>query len=149
VVGHAFNHSTWEPKAGRSLSLRVAWATERFLGQPGLHREILSPKQTNKQTNEKKTFISYSVCVCVCVCVFTCVCTCVCMCVVIYICMEARKGRLKFIVLLSCVNLLSIGFTAVYNHTAEAYSFKSCSTSFAKEKKDGVFTPNVLKTLFY
>ena len=31
-----------EAEAGRSLSLRPAWSTERIPGQPGLHRETLS-----------------------------------------------------------------------------------------------------------
>jgi hypothetical protein len=32
-----------EAEAGRSLSLTLAWSTEQVLGQPGLHRETLSP----------------------------------------------------------------------------------------------------------
>jgi hypothetical protein len=36
--------STWEAEAGRSLSWRPAWSTEKVPGQPGLHRETLSPK---------------------------------------------------------------------------------------------------------
>ena len=42
VVAHTFDLSTWEAEAGRSLSLRPAWSTERVPGQPGLHRETLS-----------------------------------------------------------------------------------------------------------
>jgi hypothetical protein len=49
---HAFNPSTWEAEAGRSLGLRPAWTTEWVPEQPGLHKEILSCK-TNKQ-NQKK-----------------------------------------------------------------------------------------------
>jgi hypothetical protein len=49
VVAHSFNHSAWEAEAGRFLSCRPAWSTEGVPGQPGLHREILSRKQTNKQ----------------------------------------------------------------------------------------------------
>jgi hypothetical protein len=49
MVAHAFNPSTWKAEAGGFLSLRPAWSTEQVLGQPGLHRETLSQKQTNKQ----------------------------------------------------------------------------------------------------
>jgi hypothetical protein len=42
VVEPAFNPSTWEADAGRSLSSRSAWSTEWVPGQPGLHRETLS-----------------------------------------------------------------------------------------------------------
>jgi hypothetical protein len=55
VVVHAFNPSTWEAEAGRFLSLRPACSIELVPGQPGLHRETLSLKQTNKQTNKQKT----------------------------------------------------------------------------------------------
>ena len=52
VEAHTFNPSTWEVEAGRSLSLRPAWS----IGQPDLHREILSRKKTktNKHTTNKK-----------------------------------------------------------------------------------------------
>jgi hypothetical protein len=51
VVAHAFNPSTWEAEAeaGRFLSSRPAWSTKWVPGQPGLHRETLSWKQTNKK----------------------------------------------------------------------------------------------------
>jgi hypothetical protein len=39
--GSAFNPSTWEEEAPRSLSLRQAWCTERM---SWLHRGILSGK---------------------------------------------------------------------------------------------------------
>jgi hypothetical protein len=42
VVVHAFNLSTQEVDAGRSLGLRPAWFIERVPGQPGLHRETQS-----------------------------------------------------------------------------------------------------------
>jgi hypothetical protein len=45
VVAHAFNPSTWEAEAGRYLSSRPAWSTERVPGQTGLHRETLSQKK--------------------------------------------------------------------------------------------------------
>ena len=35
VVTHTFNPSTWEAKAGGSLSLRPAWSAESVPGQPG------------------------------------------------------------------------------------------------------------------
>ena len=42
VVARAFNPSTWEAEAGRSLSSRPTWSTERVPGQPGPHSETLS-----------------------------------------------------------------------------------------------------------
>ena len=54
MVAHTFNPSTRETEAGESLSLRPAWSTEGVPGQPGLHREILSRKQTNKKTQNKQ-----------------------------------------------------------------------------------------------
>ena len=44
-MAHAFNGGTQEAEAGRSLSSRPAWSTERVPGQPGLHRETLSLKK--------------------------------------------------------------------------------------------------------
>jgi hypothetical protein len=60
MVAHAFNPSTWEAEAGRSLSLRPDPSTEWVPGHPGLHRETLyqqqqqqkNQKQTNKQKNK-------------------------------------------------------------------------------------------------
>ena len=52
VVARAFNPSTREAEAGGSLGLRSAWSTEQVLGQPGLHRETLSPQKT-KQKRKK------------------------------------------------------------------------------------------------
>ena len=59
MVVHSFNPSTQEAEAGRSLSSRSAWSTERVLGQaPKLHRETLSRKNKNKnkktKTNKQK-----------------------------------------------------------------------------------------------
>ena len=48
-VAYAFNPSTWEGEAGKFLSLRPAWSTERVPGQSGLHREILSQKNKSKK----------------------------------------------------------------------------------------------------
>ena len=54
MVVHAFNASTHEAEAGRSLSSRLAWSTEQIPGQPGLlHKETLS-KKINKQTTKQK-----------------------------------------------------------------------------------------------
>ena len=53
MVVHTFNLSTRETEAGGSLSLRPAWSTEQFPGQPGLHREMLSQTKTNKQKGHK------------------------------------------------------------------------------------------------
>jgi hypothetical protein len=55
VVAHTFNPSTWEAEAAfisEFLSSRPAWSTEWVLGQPGLHREILSRKTKTKPTNQ-------------------------------------------------------------------------------------------------
>ena len=47
VLVLAFNPSTQEAEEGRQ---GPAWSTEEALGQPGLHREILSQKtKINKQ----------------------------------------------------------------------------------------------------
>jgi hypothetical protein len=48
------NPSTREAEAGRFLSSRPAWSTEWVPGQPGVYRETLSRKQTDKQTNKQK-----------------------------------------------------------------------------------------------
>jgi hypothetical protein len=54
VVVHAFNPSTWEAKADRSLSSKLTWSIEQGPGQPGLHRETLSQKtQINNNINNK------------------------------------------------------------------------------------------------
>jgi hypothetical protein len=45
-VVHAFNPSTWEAEADRSLSLRPAWATQR--------NPVSKNKQTNKKTEKKE-----------------------------------------------------------------------------------------------
>jgi hypothetical protein len=47
-VVHAFNTSTEEAEAGRSLNLRPACPTEHGLGQPRLHRETSVEKQKAK-----------------------------------------------------------------------------------------------------
>jgi hypothetical protein len=41
-VAHAFNLSTWEAEACRSLSSMPAWFIEQIPRQPGLHRLTLS-----------------------------------------------------------------------------------------------------------
>jgi hypothetical protein len=48
VVVHTFYPSTQKAEAGRFLSSRPAWSTERVPGQPGLHRETLSRKKKKK-----------------------------------------------------------------------------------------------------
>jgi hypothetical protein len=53
VVAHAFDSSTWEAEAGGFLSLRPAWSTKWVPGQPGLYRETLPRKKTNKQTKNE------------------------------------------------------------------------------------------------
>lgn len=48
VVGYIFGPSTWETEAG-SLSLRSAQYTEWVSGQPGTHREAMSPKTNQRR----------------------------------------------------------------------------------------------------
>jgi hypothetical protein len=69
MVVHAFNASTWEAEAGKFLSSRPAWSTERIPEQPGLHGENLSqktkPKQNKKQQlppkkNPRVELVNYS-----------------------------------------------------------------------------------------
>jgi hypothetical protein len=45
VVAHAFNPSTREAEAGRFLSSRPAWSTEKVPGQPWLYKETLSQRK--------------------------------------------------------------------------------------------------------
>lgn len=54
VVECAFNNSTPEAEAGRSLNSRSAWSTSKFPRQLGLHWETLSPK--NKATTTKNMY---------------------------------------------------------------------------------------------
>lgn len=55
VLAHAFNSSTREAKAGRSLSSKPAWSIEQVPGQTGLHRDsVLKTKEKRKKTNMKK-----------------------------------------------------------------------------------------------
>jgi hypothetical protein len=65
VVGHTFNPSTREAEAGRFLSSRPAWSTERVPGQPETTQRNSALKKTkqnktkniqiNKQTKTNKT----------------------------------------------------------------------------------------------
>jgi hypothetical protein len=61
VVVHAFNPSTWPPKAGEFLSLRPAWSTEFQESQGYTEKHCLEKptnqpnKQTNNQTYKQKT----------------------------------------------------------------------------------------------
>jgi hypothetical protein len=57
VVEHTWNPNPLEAEAGRSLSLWPAWSTDWVSGQPGLHRETLSPN-TNKPTNQHSQSIT-------------------------------------------------------------------------------------------
>jgi hypothetical protein len=54
VVAHAFNPSTREAEAGRFLSLRPAWSTERVPGQPRLYRKTLSQRKKKKKKKPTK-----------------------------------------------------------------------------------------------
>jgi hypothetical protein len=53
VVVHIFNSSTWKAEAGGSLSSRPPWSTKWVPGQPGIHRETLSGKQSKQQIKAK------------------------------------------------------------------------------------------------
>ena len=55
-MAYAFNSSTQEAEAGGSLSSRPVWSTERVLGQPRLHREILSRKTKKKKEKRRCIF---------------------------------------------------------------------------------------------
>jgi hypothetical protein len=54
MVANAFNLSTWEAEAGRSLSSRPAWSTEQVPGQPGLHKETMHQKTKTKTKTKLK-----------------------------------------------------------------------------------------------
>jgi hypothetical protein len=48
-----FNASILETEAGRSLSWAPAWSTERYPGQPGLHKKKnMSPKNRKEGRKE-------------------------------------------------------------------------------------------------
>jgi hypothetical protein len=49
-MSHTFNLRTWEAEAGWFLSLRPAWSTDQVPGQPELHRETLSRKQQEEES---------------------------------------------------------------------------------------------------
>jgi hypothetical protein len=44
VEANTFNPRTQEAEAGGSLEFRPAWCKEQVPGQPGLHRETLTPE---------------------------------------------------------------------------------------------------------
>ena len=48
MLVHIFNPNSWEAEAGRSQSLRPAWAAEGIPGQPELYKETLSGKERFK-----------------------------------------------------------------------------------------------------
>ena len=58
VVAHTFNPGIQEAEAkaeaGRSLSLRSAWSTEKVPGQSGLHGETLSCKPQKKERTKRQ-----------------------------------------------------------------------------------------------
>ena len=53
-MSHTFNLSTQEAESGRSLSSKPAWSTEQVLGQPGLHRQILSGRKKKGKEREQE-----------------------------------------------------------------------------------------------
>ena len=55
VVALAFNPSTVEAEAGRSLSLRPAWSTEGVTEQPGLHRETKKKERKRERKKRRKS----------------------------------------------------------------------------------------------
>jgi hypothetical protein len=53
-VVHAFNPSTWEAEAGRSLSSRPAWSTSKFQDNQGYtEKPCLGKKKKTKKTKNK------------------------------------------------------------------------------------------------
>lgn len=61
TMAHTFNLSTWEGEAGRSLSSRRAWSTNRAPGLPRLlNRETLSQKtiKTKKKNSYTVTLMN-------------------------------------------------------------------------------------------
>ena len=60
-VVDAFDLSTQEAEAGKSLSSRPAWSTQQVPGHPGIHREILSQNPYHPKKKKKIQRSSYSV----------------------------------------------------------------------------------------
>jgi hypothetical protein len=58
-VAHAFHLSTWEAEEGGFLISRPAWSTKWVSGEPRLHRETLSRKQTSKKKKVIKKLDGY------------------------------------------------------------------------------------------
>lgn len=54
MVAQAFNLSTWETEAGRSLGSRPPLSTEPVPGQPHLHRKALLQKIKTKQNRKPR-----------------------------------------------------------------------------------------------
>lgn len=56
---HAINFSSQEAETGRTLSSRPVWATERVLGQPGLHSvseiPIINYKERKRRRKNPQT----------------------------------------------------------------------------------------------
>jgi hypothetical protein len=58
-LSHAFNPSTWEAEAGRSVSLRTTLSTETVPGSQGYtEKSCLKNKQTKTNEKEKQNKIS-------------------------------------------------------------------------------------------
>ena len=58
-MAYTFNPSTLDAEAGRSLSSRLACATQIVLEHPGLHRETRS--QTKVITTKTNTTLAYNI----------------------------------------------------------------------------------------
>ena len=54
VVTQAFNPSTWEAEAGRSLSSRPAWSQSEFQDSQGYTEKPCLEKQQQQQQQNKK-----------------------------------------------------------------------------------------------
>ena len=58
-MAHSLNPSSWEAEAGRFLSSKPTWSTERVPGQPGLHREMPSQKAIKQKISYSPKKITY------------------------------------------------------------------------------------------
>jgi hypothetical protein len=51
---HGIAHLSSQHLGGKFLSLKPSWSTEQVQGQPGLQRNLVLKKQTNKQINKDR-----------------------------------------------------------------------------------------------
>lgn len=53
---HVFDPSTWDAKAGRSLSVRLVWSTKKVPRLPGIYRKSLFQKKEKKRKKMKRKY---------------------------------------------------------------------------------------------